>query len=87
MAPNRARNAARTGSSGRKCRTPGSRFRLRRPATVAAQLMTATARETRMVVEPDSAGEIRPGSKSRAEAAWKSTALRLHFNRDFQINS
>ncbi len=47
----------------------------------------AAARETHMVVEPDSAGEVRPGSESRAEAAWKSTASRLHFNRDFQINS
>lgn len=44
-------------------------------------------RETRMVVDPDSAGEIRPGSKRRAEAAWLATASRLHFNRDFRINS
>lgn len=44
-------------------------------------------RETRMVVDPDSAGEIRPGSERRAEAAWRATASRLHFNRDFRINS
>ena len=44
-------------------------------------------RETRMVVEPDSAGETRPGSEGRAEAVWRNTASRLHFNRDFQINS
>ena len=44
-------------------------------------------RETRMIVLPDSAGEVRPGCEDRATEAWKRTASRLHFNRDFQINS
>ena len=47
---------------------------------------TAT-RETRMVVVPDSAGEVRPGCEGRATEAWQRTASRLHFNRDFRINS
>ena len=47
---------------------------------------TAT-RETRMVVLPDSAGEVRPGCEGRATEAWQRTASRLHFNRDFRINS
>ena len=43
-------------------------------------------RERRMIVEPDSEGEVRPDSEDRAVAAWR-TATRLHFNRDFQLNS
>ena len=43
-------------------------------------------RERRMIVEPDSEGEVRPDSENRAVAAWR-TATRLHFNRDFQVNS
>ncbi len=43
-------------------------------------------RERRLVVEPDSEGEVRPGHDDRAVAVWR-TATRLHFNRDFQINS
>jgi len=45
------------------------------------------ARETRMIVLPDSAGEVRPGCEDRAQEAWQTTASRLHFNRDFRINS
>jgi len=43
-------------------------------------------RETRMVVEPDRQGRVRPGCNSKALKVW-ATASRLHFNRDFQINS
>ena len=43
-------------------------------------------RERRMIVEPDSEGEVRPDSEDRAVAAWR-TATRLHFNRDFRLNS
>ncbi len=43
-------------------------------------------RERHMFVEPDSEGEVRPDSEDRAVAAWQ-TATRLHFNRDFQLNS
>ena len=44
-------------------------------------------RETRMTVLPDRAGRVRPGCEERAVEAWRKTASRLHFNRDFQINS
>ena len=43
-------------------------------------------RERRMLVRPDSEGEVRPDCENRAAAAWR-TATRLHFNRDFRINS
>ena len=36
---------------------------------------------------PDREGEVRPGCDDRAVAAWNATASRLHFNRDFRINS
>ena len=44
-------------------------------------------RERSLVVPPDSEGEVRPGCDDRAVMAWNATASRLHFNRDFQINS
>ena len=47
----------------------------------------SAADETRMIVEPDCAGEVRTGCKDRAIEAWKGTASRLHFNRDFRLNS
>ena len=43
-------------------------------------------RERRMIVEPDSEGEVRPDSEGRAVAAWR-TATRLHFTLDFRLNS
>ena len=43
-------------------------------------------RERRMIVEPDSEGEVRPDSEDRAVAAWR-TATQLHFTLDFQLNS
>ena len=45
------------------------------------------ARETQMVVMPDRAGVVRQGCDSRAIDTWQRTASRLHFNRDFRINS
>ena len=42
--------------------------------------------ERRMTVEPDREGEVRPGCDARAVDAWR-TATRLHFNRDFRLNS
>ena len=42
--------------------------------------------ERRMTVEPDREGDVRPDCDSRASDAWR-TATRLHFNRDFQLNS
>ena len=39
-----------------------------------------------MVLEPDCQGEVRVGCDDRAAVAWQS-ATRLHFNRDFRLNS
>ena len=47
----------------------------------------AAERERRLVVPPDSEGEVRPGCAERAVAVWNRTASRLHFTLDFQINS
>ena len=44
-------------------------------------------REKHLIVMPDSAGEVRSGCDELAEEVWGKTASRLHFNRDFQINS
>jgi hypothetical protein len=43
-------------------------------------------RQRRLVVEPDCEGRVRPGSRTRAIDVWE-TATRLHFNRDFRLNS
>ncbi len=43
-------------------------------------------RERRLVVQPDGQGRARPGQKARADDVWE-TATRLHFNRDFRLNS
>ena len=43
-------------------------------------------RERRLVVEPDSEGRVRKGREDRALDVW-ATASRLHFNRDFRLNS
>lgn len=44
-------------------------------------------RERRLVVPPDSEGEVRPGCVKRAVSVWNRTASKLHFSLDFQINS
>ena len=44
-------------------------------------------RETRLVVKPDHQGIVRPGCDKHASDAWKKAASRLHFNRDFRLNS
>ncbi len=43
-------------------------------------------RERRLVVKPDSEGRVRRGRQDRALDVWD-TATRLHFNRDFRLNS
>ncbi len=43
-------------------------------------------RERRLIVEPDSEGVVRDRAEGRAADAW-GTATRLHFNRDFRLNS
>ena len=44
------------------------------------------ARERRLVVAPDSEGRVRPQRDQHAIEVWE-TATRLHFNRDFRLNS
>ncbi len=44
------------------------------------------ARERRLVVAPDSEGRVRPQRDRHALEVWE-TATRLHFNRDFRLNS
>ena len=44
-------------------------------------------RERSLVVAPDNEGEVRLGCDIHAISVWNATASRLHFNRDFQINS
>ena len=43
-------------------------------------------RERMLVVEPDSEGRVRERCQDRAHTVWQ-TATRLHFNRDFRLNS
>ena len=47
----------------------------------------AASRERRLIVRPDSRAEPRPGCQERAVSAWQLHATKLHFNRDFRINS
>ena len=46
----------------------------------------SAARERRLIVEPDREGRVRPNRDSKALDVWN-TATRLHFNRDFRLNS
>ena len=43
-------------------------------------------RERRLIVHPDGEGRVRPSQSARALNVWD-TATRLHFNRDFRVNS
>ena len=45
------------------------------------------SRERCLIVRPEAEGSIRPGCEDRAVDVWQRTATRLHFNRDFRINS
>ena len=47
----------------------------------------AAERERRLVVPPDSKGEVRPGYDNHAVAVWNRTASRLHFTLDFGLSS
>ena len=44
-------------------------------------------RERRLVVAPDSMGIARTSCEDRAAEAWSASSSRLHFNRDFRLNS
>ena len=45
------------------------------------------ALERQLLVAPGHKGDVRPGCAKRASEAWKKTATRLHFNRDFGLYS
>ena len=44
-------------------------------------------RERRLIVHPDTCGEVRPGCDEKAVSTWRRTVSRLHFNYDFRLNS
>ena len=44
-------------------------------------------RETRLIVEPDKQGVVRPGCGQRAKEVWYKTSSRLHINLDFRLTS
>ena len=44
-------------------------------------------RESRMIVEPDSQGEVRDGRGDDAEEYWKKYSSKLHFNSNFRLTS
>ena len=44
-------------------------------------------RERRLVVRPDTCGDVRSGCEQKAVRDWRRTASRLHANRDFRLNS
>ena len=45
------------------------------------------ARETCLMVSPDTEGRVRNRCEDKAAAVWRRTASRLHLNLDFRINS
>ena len=47
----------------------------------------SAARERQLIVEPDSQAATRKGCQRQAAELWGRGASRLHFNRDFQLNS
>ena len=46
-----------------------------------------SGRESRLVVAPDSYGEVRPGHEEQARRVWHATASQTHVNLEFQLNS
>ena len=46
-----------------------------------------SGRESRLVVAPDSYGEVRPGHEEQARRVWQITASRTHVNLEFRLNS
>lgn len=44
-------------------------------------------RERQFLVHPDREGRVRDGCRDKAVEIWRRTNTRLHFNRDFQVNS
>lgn len=43
--------------------------------------------ERQLIVNPDSRGVPREGCRNQADRVWNLTSSRLHFNRDFRLNS
>ncbi len=79
-----------SGTERNRAGTPRGPFDIERPARpddrYPALWSHDADREREFVVVPDSRGEVREGMDDKAEKAW-ATATRLHFNRDFQLNS
>ena len=67
-------------------RAPFSIHRIERNASYPVLWAHDLRRERQLFVTPDGQGEVRPGCDEMARKVW-STATRLHFNRDFQLNS
>ncbi len=44
-------------------------------------------RERRLIVHPDTCGDVRTGYDEKAVSTWNRTVSRLHFNIDFRLNS
>ena len=59
---------------------------VRGPASYPMLWSHNAGRERCMLVQPDTEGEVRPGCEDRAVDEWQ-TATRLHYTRDFQLNS
>ena len=78
------------GSGGRNAVKAQGPFRIERPARpddrYPALWNHDADRERTLVVQPDSRGEVREGMGDKAATVW-GTATRLHFNRDFRLNS
>ena len=79
-----------SGTEMNRAGVPRGPFDIERPFRPGARYPSlwahGAARERRLVVEPDSCGEVREGMGDKAAKVW-ATATRLHFNRDFQLNS
>ena len=72
--------------AGREARGPFTILPLRGKPTFPVLWGHRADRERQLVVEPDSMGSVRPERDQDARAVWR-TASRLHFNRDFRMNS
>lgn len=44
-------------------------------------------RERKLVVHPDTCGDVMPENRAKASSDWKRTASRLHWNVDFRLSS
>ena len=79
-----------SGTEINRARVPRGPFDIEEPARTddeyPALWSHGADRERKLVVEPDSRGEMRKGMDDKAEKVW-ATATRLHFTLDFRLNS